>query len=160
MPSKFCSSVYRCCMVRVSCWLAFCNYNKWLFKPTTSCRLFYNASFTASFWVMANQKIVEMFPTVWANSLDRSKWSSKIFNEDRTKGARTFLVFISGGKSPFRTKNEVLRWWQSLVGSLELCAMFPLEKYFGGVSNFGICLTKISSPSRHRCNWLERFIGD
>jgi hypothetical protein len=45
-----------------------------------------------------------------------------------------------------------------LVASLEFCTMFPLEKYLGGISNFDIYLTEITSPSRHWCNWLENFL--
>ncbi len=60
---------------------------------------------------MANQKVIEMFPTIWANSLDQSKWSSKVFNEDNIKGARTFSVSINGGKGPPHTENEVLGGW-------------------------------------------------
>jgi hypothetical protein len=46
-----------------------------------------------------------------------------------------------------------------LVDSLEFYAMFPLEKYYGGVSNFGISPIGIAFLSRHVCNWLERFVG-
>jgi hypothetical protein len=35
--------------------------------------------------------------------------------------------------------------------------MVPLEKYYDGIFNFDISLTRITSPSRHLCNWLERF---
>jgi hypothetical protein len=35
--------------------------------------------------------------------------------------------------------------------------MVPPKKYSSGVSNFDISLTKIASPSRHWCNWLEIF---
>jgi hypothetical protein len=37
--------------------------------------------------------------------------------------------------------------------------MVPLEKYYDGVFNFDISPTRITSPSRHLCNWLERFAG-
>jgi hypothetical protein len=37
--------------------------------------------------------------------------------------------------------------------------MVPLEKYYDGVFNFDISPTRINSPSRHLCNWLERFAG-
>jgi len=48
-----------------------------------------------------------MLPTIWANSFNQSKWSSKVFNEDKTKVAMTILVPIGGGKSQPHTKNEV-----------------------------------------------------
>jgi len=50
-----------------------------------------------------------MLPTIWANSFDQSKWSSKIFNEDRTKGTMIVSVPIGRGKSPPYIENEVLR---------------------------------------------------
>jgi hypothetical protein len=48
---------------------------------------------------MANQEIIEMFFIVQANSFDRNKWSSKVFNDDKIEGTMTFLVSINGGKS-------------------------------------------------------------
>jgi hypothetical protein len=35
--------------------------------------------------------------------------------------------------------------------------MVPLEKYFNGIFGFGIFPIGIAFPSRHWCNWLERF---
>jgi hypothetical protein len=45
-----------------------------------------------------------MLPIVWANFFDQSKWSPKPFSEDKTKGTRTLLVPINGGKNPPHTK--------------------------------------------------------
>jgi hypothetical protein len=54
-----------------------------------------------------NQKVIKMLPIILANSFDISKWSSKVFSENRTEGAMTFPVVE--GKSPPRTENEVSR---------------------------------------------------
>jgi hypothetical protein len=58
---------------------------------------------------MTNQKAIEMLPTVWANYLNRNKWSSKVFSEEKTKGAMTFSILIGGGKSPPCIEGEVSR---------------------------------------------------
>jgi len=101
-----------------------------------------------SFSVVANQKAIEMLPTIWANSFDRSKWSSKVFNEDKTKGAMIVSVPIGRGQSPPYIENKVLGGHQSSVASAELCAMVPLKKYCGGISNSNIFPIGISFPSR------------
>jgi hypothetical protein len=56
---------------------------------------------------MANQKTIKMLPTVWANFFDCNSWPSKLFMEDTTEGAKTFLIPIGGGKSPPRIENEM-----------------------------------------------------
>jgi hypothetical protein len=93
-----------------------------------------------------------MLAIIWANSFNQSKWSSKIFSEDKTEGAMTVLVLVGEGKTPPHTENGVSRGWCSSTASLELCAMVPPKNYFGGISNFNISPTRIASPSKHQCN--------
>jgi hypothetical protein len=50
-----------------------------------------------------------MLPIIWAKSLERSKWSSKDYNEDRTKGPIIVSIPIGGGKNPPHTKKKVLK---------------------------------------------------
>jgi hypothetical protein len=66
------------------------------------------ATFATSFSVVANQKVVEMLPIILANSFNCSKWSSKVFNEDRIEGTMTFSIPVGQGKKSPQTKNEVL----------------------------------------------------
>jgi hypothetical protein len=47
---------------------------------------------------VANQKDIEMLPIVWTNFFNQNKWSSKLFSENKTKGTKTLLVSIGGGK--------------------------------------------------------------
>jgi hypothetical protein len=94
-------------MVRKYYQLAFCSCNSWPFKFATSYWFFCNIFFTTSFLVVANQKLIKISPTIWANFFDRNQWSSKLFNENTIKGAKALLILVGGGKTPPRTKNEV-----------------------------------------------------
>lgn len=121
---------------------------------------FCNTPFITSFLIVFNWKVVEMLSIVLANSFNQSKWSPKLFCEDKTKGTRIFSTPIGGGKIPPHTKNEVSRGQWSLVASPKFYAIFPLEKIFQwSIQSWYISYSRIASPSRHVCNWFKRFVG-
>ncbi len=98
-----------------------------------------------------------MLPTIWAKSFEQNMWSYNNFSEDTIEGAITSFLLIGGGKSPPHIENVVSRGRQSSIAFLKRCAMVPLQKYYGGISNSNISPSRITSPYMLMCIWLKRF---
>ncbi len=78
-----------------------------------------------------------MLSIVLANSFNQSKWSPKLFCEDKTKGTKIFSTPIGGGKfhlipkMKYQGGNDL---WLPHPNSMQY---FHQKKYFNGVSNPG-----------------------